>query len=132
MRVDPTVVIVGEEVANLGGGCFGATRGISEVFPDRVFNAPISGAGFVGMAAGASAVGLRPVVEIMYPDFAFVVADQLFNQTCKLPYMYNGRFNLPVVIRTRCGIGEGGGGQHSTEPCGLFSMFPGWRVGCTL
>lgn len=128
MEQDNRVIVLGEEVANLGGGCFGATRGIKEVFPQRLINTPISEAGFVGMAGGAACVGLRPIVEIMFPDFAFVAGDQLFNQIAKLHYMYGGKLNFPLVARTRCANGLGGGGQHSTDPCGLFALFSGWRV----
>ncbi len=97
-------------------------------FPDRVINTPISECGFVGMAGGAASTGMRPVVEIMYPDFSLVASDQLFNQIGKLRHMYGGQISFPVVVRTRVAIGQGYGGQHSMSPVGLFSLFSGWRV----
>ncbi len=128
MERDERVIVLGEEVANLGGGAYQATKGLAEVFPGRVINTPISEAGFVGMAGGAASVGLRPVVEIMFPDFALVAADQLFNQIGKLRHMYGGRVSFPLVLRTRVAIGFGYGGQHSSDPAALFALFAGWRV----
>ncbi|MGC9358992.1 MAG: alpha-ketoacid dehydrogenase subunit alpha/beta [Anaerolineae bacterium] len=128
MERDERVFVLGEEVANLGGGAYQATKGLADTFPGRVINTPISEAGFVGMAGGAASVGLRPVVEIMFPDFALVAADQLFNQIGKLRHMYGGRASFPVVARTRIAIGFGYGGQHSSDPASLFALFSGWRV----
>jgi 2-oxoisovalerate dehydrogenase E1 component len=125
---DEWVIVLGEEVANLRGGAYQATRGVAEAFPGRVFNTPISETGFVGMAGGAASVGLRPVVEIMFPDFALMASDQLFNQIGKLRHMYGGQVSFPLVLRTRIAIGYGYGGQHSMDPAGLFGLFPGWRV----
>jgi len=128
MHVDDRVFVLGEEVANLRGGVYRATQGINEVFPERLINTPISECGFVGMAGGAAMAGLRPVVEIMYPDFALVACDQLFNQIGKLRHMYGGQVSFPLVVRTRVAIGQGYGGQHSMNPAGLFGLFSGWRV----
>lgn len=128
MERDERVIVLGEEVANLRGGAYAATRGIKEVFPERLFNTPISETGFVGMAGGLASVGLRPVVEIMYPDFALMASDQLFNQIGKLRHMYGGQVCFPVVIRTRVAIGFGYGGQHSMDPSALFALFSGWRI----
>ena len=128
MERDERVIVLGEEVANLGGGPYGATKGIKEVYPDRLINTPISECGFVGMAGGAASVGMRPVVEIMFPDFGLVAADQLFNQIGKLRHMYGGRINFPLVARTRVAFGYGYGGQHSMVPTGFFGLFTGWRV----
>lgn len=128
MERDERVFVLGEEVANLGGGAYQATKGILEAFPTRIINTPISEAGFVGMAGGAASVGVRPVVEIMFPDFALVAADQLFNQIGKLRHMYGGQVSFPVVVRTRVAIGFGYGGQHSSDPASLFALFAGWRI----
>ena len=125
---DERVVLLGEEVANLGGGAYGATRGIAEVYPWRLINTPISEAGFVGMAGGLALAGMRPIVEIMFPDFALMASDQLFNQIGKLRHMYGGRASFPLVVRTRVATGYGYGGQHSMEPAGYFGLFSGWRV----
>jgi len=128
LQRDERVIVLGEEVANLRGGAYGATRGLAETFPDRVFNTPISETGFLGMAGGAAALGMRPVVEVMFPDFALMASDQLFNQIGKLRHMYGGQVSFPLVVRTRLALGYGYGGQHSMDPAGLFGLFPGWRV----
>ncbi len=128
MERDARVIVLGEEVANLRGGAYGATRAVVEDFRSRLFNTPISEAGFCGIAGGAAAVGMRPIVEVMYPDFALMASDQLFNQIGKLRHMYGGKARFPVILRTRVGIGFGYGGQHSMDPCGYFAQFPGWRV----
>ncbi len=127
MEKDPRVVVLGEEVANFGGGAYQATKGIPARFPERIFNTPISECGFVGMAGGAAARGLRPVVEIMFPDFALVAADQLFNQIGKLRHMFNGQVKFPLLVRA-CASQAGFGGQHSMNPAGLFALFSGWRI----
>ncbi len=128
MERDERVIVLGEEVANLRGGAYGATRGIKEVFPDRLINTPISETGFVGMAGGASMAGMRPIVEIMFPNFALMASDQLFDQIGQLRHMYGGQVTFPIIVRTRIATGYGYGGQHSMEPAGFFAQFPGWRV----
>ena len=128
MERDPAVVELGEEIANFGGGAYGATRGLPQRFPAQVVNTPISEAGFVGLACGAAMRGLPVIVEIMFPDFALVAADQLFNQIAKARHMYGGSTDLPLVVRTRIATGCGYGGQHSMDPVGLFALFSGWRM----
>jgi 2-oxoisovalerate dehydrogenase E1 component len=128
MQRDERVIVLGEEVANLRGGAYGATRGIVEECPERLINTPISETGFVGMAGGLAAVGLRPVVEVMFPDFSLMASDQLFNQIGKLRHMYGGQVCFPIVVRTRIAIGLGYGGQHSMDPSGFFALFSGWRI----
>jgi 2-oxoisovalerate dehydrogenase E1 component len=121
-------VVLGEDVANFGGGAYGATKGLPAKFPGRVLNTPIAEAGFTGVALGMAMSGMRPVVEIMFPDFSLVAADQLFNQIGKARHMYGNTTDLPLVVRTRVAIGCGYGGQHSMDPVGLYSLFPGWRI----
>lgn len=128
LEKDPRVVVLGEEVANFGGGAYGATKGLPDRYPDRVINTPISEAGFTGLACGAAMNGMRPVVEIMFSSFALVAADQLFNQAGQLGYVYGGKVSVPLVARTRVAIGLGYGAQHSLDPAALFCLFPGWRV----
>lgn len=120
--------ILGEDVHRLRGGTAGATRGIGERFPDRLLGTPICENGFTGMALGAALNGMRPVVEIMYPDFALVAADQLFNQIAKVRHMFGGDFPVPVIVRSRVTQGTGYGSQHSMDAAGLFTLYPGWRV----
>lgn len=128
MNEDGKIIILGEEVAKMRGGVFMATKGIFRVHPDRVVNTPISEAGFTGLALGLAIMGFRPIVELMYPDFALVAADQIFNQIGKFRYMYGNTTDLPIVLRTKVGIGSGYGAQHSLEPAPLYALFPGWRI----
>jgi len=128
MEKDKTVVEFGEEVASFGRGAYGATKGLPAKYPQQVINTPISEAGFVGLTCGAAMSGMRPIVEIMFPDFSLVAADQLFNQIGKARHMYGGTTDLPLVVRTRIATGCGYGGQHSMDPVGLFALFPGWRI----
>jgi 2-oxoisovalerate dehydrogenase E1 component len=128
MQRDERVIVLGEELANLRGGAYGSTRGIKEALGDRLYNTPISETGFVGMGGGLAAVGMRPVVEIMFPDFALMASDQLFNQIGKLRHMYGGQVCFPLLLRTRVAIGYGYGGQHSMDPSSFFAQFSGWRV----
>ena len=125
---DANAIVFGEEVANLGGGAYGATKGLAERFPDRVINTPISEGGFSGLGFGAAMLGMRVVVEIMFADFALVAADQLFNQLSKARHMYGDTTDLPIVVRSRIGTGLGYGAQHSMDPVGLYGMFPGFRI----
>jgi 2-oxoisovalerate dehydrogenase E1 component len=125
---DPSVVVIGEEVANMKGGAYGATRGLPDRFPDKILNTPISEAGFCGVAAGAAMNGMHPIVEIMYSSFVLVAADQIFNQIGQLSHIYGGTIDLPLVLRVRVAIGFGFGAQHSLDPAALFHLFPGWQV----
>ena len=98
---DPLAFLAGEDVAG-AGGVFGNYRGLLEQFgPDRVYDTPISEEAIIGLAVGASATGCRPIVEIMYADFALVAADQLFNQAAKLRHMFGGKYPAPLVVRMR-------------------------------
>ncbi|TVQ17579.1 MAG: MFS transporter [Spirochaetaceae bacterium] len=128
MERDDAVIVIGEEVANFGGGAYGATKGLPARYPDRVMNTPISEGGFAGVGLGAAMNGLRPVIEIMFPDFTLVAADQIFNQIGKARHMYGNTTDLPLVLRTRVATGCGYGGQHSMDPVGLYALFPGWRI----
>ena len=115
MERDPTVFIMGEDIAVWGGGgVFGVTRGLLEVFgPERVRDTPISEAGFTGFGIGAAAAGMRPIVEYMYCDFMLVALDQILNQAAKMHYMFGGKAKVPLVLRTQEGAGRGNGPHHS-------------------
>jgi 2-oxoisovalerate dehydrogenase E1 component len=128
MTRDANIFVLGEDVHRLRGGTAGATHGISEKFDDRLVATPICENGFVGLALGAAMNGLRPVVEIMYPDFCLVAGDQLFNQISKVRHMFGGGFSLPLVVRSRVSAGAGYGSQHSMDASGLFALYPGWRI----
>ena len=122
------VFILGEDVHRLKGGTAGATKDIGERFPERLIGTPICENGFTGLALGAALNGMRPVVEIMYPDFALCAADQLFNQIGKVRHMFGGSFPVPIVVRSRVTAGTGYGSQHSMDASGLFALYPGWRI----
>ena len=101
LELEPKVVVIGEDIANLGGGAYGATKGLAEKFSGRVRNTPISEAGFSGLACGAAMNGLHPIVEIMFSSFVLVAADQLLNQIGQLGHIYGGNAHVPLVVRTR-------------------------------
>ncbi|MDR2589134.1 MAG: hypothetical protein LBC67_06875 [Spirochaetales bacterium] len=128
MEKDSRAVVLGEEVGHMKGGAYLATKGLFKKYRDRVIDTPISEAGFCGMGLGLALSGKRPVVEIMFPDFALVAADQLFNQIGKCRYMYGNQFDVPLVMRTRVAIGTGYGAQHCMEPASFYAQFAGWRI----
>jgi len=128
MLRDSRVILYGEDVADYGGA-FQATVGLFETFGrERVFNAPISEAAIVGTGVGAAMAGLRPVVEIMYIDFMPLALDQLGNQAAKTRYMFGGKAEIPMVIRTTVGGGKGYAGQHSQSLEAICTHFPGLKV----
>jgi 2-oxoisovalerate dehydrogenase E1 component len=128
MRRDRRVIFYGEDVADYGGA-FKATKGLLEAFGrDRVFNTPISEAAICGTAVGAAMAGLRPVVELMYMDFALMSSDQISNQGAKWHYMSGAQVEVPLVIRASAGGGKGYGGQHSQTLESVFAHIPGMYV----
>ncbi|HJW21950.1 MAG TPA: thiamine pyrophosphate-dependent enzyme, partial [Candidatus Limnocylindrales bacterium] len=128
MRRDRRVIVYGEDVADYGGA-FKLTKGLLEAFGrDRVFNTPISEAAICGTAVGAAMLGLRPVVELMYMDFALMASDQIANQAAKWHFMSGGQLTVPLVIRASVGAGKGYGGQHSQSLESLFTHIPGLIV----
>jgi 2-oxoisovalerate dehydrogenase E1 component len=129
MEEDERIFCLGEDIHRLKGGTNGATKGLFDRFPDRIIGTPIAEQGFCGLAGGVAMEGTyRPVVELMYPDFALVAADQLFNQIAKARHMFGGETNMPLVLRTKVAIGTGYGSQHSMDPAGLYAQWPGWRI----
>lgn len=129
METDDRIMVMGEDVHRLSGGTNGVTKGIPEQFPDRIFGTPISENAFVGLGGGIAMDGrYRPVVELMYSDFLWVAADQIFNQIAKARHMYGGDIEMPLVIRTKVAMGTGYGAQHSMDPAGVFAMSPGLRM----
>ena len=130
MRRDERVFVMGEDVEKLGG-VFGCTRDLYKEFgTDRVRNTPISESAFVGAALGAACAGMRPVAELMYWDFAFVCADQLFNQVAKTRYVFGGNAKIPLVIRSQQGTGRGNAATHSQSVESIFVHMPGLKVVC--
>jgi 2-oxoisovalerate dehydrogenase E1 component len=128
MKRDRRVIFYGEDVAEYGGA-FKLTKGLLEAFGrDRVFNTPISEAAICGTAVGAAMIGLRPVVELMYMDFALMASDQISNQAAKWHYMSGAQVEVPLVIRASVGAGKGYGGQHSQTLEAIFTHIPGLYV----
>ena len=113
MARDASVILLGEDIAEYGGS-FKLTAGIVGRFgPERVFNTPISEAGFMGVAVGAAMTGLRPVVEIMFMDFITLAMDQLANHAAKFHYQFGEQCRIPLVVRCPAGAGRGYGPTHS-------------------
>ncbi len=128
MREDPDVVMFGEDVA-AAGGPFKTSDGLLEEFgPLRVRDTPISEMGFLGMAVGAAASGLRPVAEIMFIEFLGVALDQVVTEAAKFHYLSNGRFTCPMVVRASIGAGLGFGCQHSQTFENWMSHAPGLKM----
>ncbi len=136
MRRDPSVILMGEDVAggsgadgemDAWGGPLGVTKGLWSEFGDRVMDTPISESAFIGAAIGAATAGLRPVAELMFVDFMGVCFDQIFNQAAKFRYMFGGRAVTPVVIRSMIGAGFRAAAQHSQCLYPLFTHIPGLK-----
>jgi pyruvate dehydrogenase E1 component beta subunit len=125
---DENVMIMGEEVAQYNGA-YKVTEGLWEKWGDkRVVDTPISEAGFIGMGVGASMLGVRPVMELMFWSFHSVAFDQLVNNAGCVRYMSGGRINVPIVVRGPANGGTNVGATHSHCPEGLFAAFPGLKV----
>jgi pyruvate/2-oxoglutarate/acetoin dehydrogenase E1 component len=128
LRADEDVCLLGIDIA-AGGGVYGVTQGLLEEFgAERVRDTPISEAAFVGIAVGAAATGLRPVVELMYMDFLGVCLDPIMNQAAKLRYMTGGGMRFPLVVRTQVGPGRSSGAQHSQSLEAMVAHIPGLKV----
>lgn len=128
MERDPNIFIMGEEVG-VWGGSYAVTKGFYDHFgAKRVRDTPISEAAIVGGGVGAAIAGLRPVVELMTINFAFVAMDHIVNQAAKMHAMFGGQMKVPLVIRTTSGGGRQLGATHSQTPDAIFAHFPGMIV----
>jgi acetoin:2,6-dichlorophenolindophenol oxidoreductase subunit beta len=128
MERDENIFLMGEDVG-VPGGSFGVSRGLYDLFgPDRVVDTPISEAAITGLAAGAAACGLRPILEIMFMDFMTVCMDGIVNQIAKMRYMFGSQYAMPIVIRTPSGAGLNAGPQHSQSLEAWFAHVPGLKV----
>jgi pyruvate dehydrogenase E1 component beta subunit len=138
MARDPSIIVLGEDVAGgaggtgideAAGGIFGVTKGLMTKFGrERVIDTPISESAIVGAAAGAALAGMRPVAELMFADFIGVCMDQIFNQAAKFRYMFGGKTRCPVVIRAATGAGMNMGAQHSQTMYPMITAVPGIKV----
>lgn len=140
MRKDEDVILMGEDVAGganvdhlqddeAWGGVLGVTKGLVQEFGrERVLDTPITEAGYVGAAMTAAATGLRPIAELMFNDFIGSCLDQVLNQGAKFRYMFGGKAQVPVTIRTMHGAGFRAAAQHSQSLYALFTSIPGVKV----
>ncbi|MBI2990919.1 MAG: alpha-ketoacid dehydrogenase subunit beta [Deltaproteobacteria bacterium] len=128
MRRDPTVFIIGEDVAEAGTP-FKVLSGLVEEFgTGRVIDSPISEAGIAGLGVGAAMTGMRPVVDIMFGDFVTLIMDQIVNQAAKIHYMSGGKLKVPMVLRTTLGATRRSAAQHSQSLHAWLSHVPGLKV----
>jgi pyruvate dehydrogenase E1 component beta subunit len=128
MESDPRVVLLGEDIGTYGGA-FGVTDGLLELFgPERVRDTPISEAAITGCAIGAALTGLRPVLEVQFMDFITLCMEQLVLQAGKIRYMFGGKAQVPMVVRTPAGAGTGAAAQHSGSLEAWFVHVPGLKV----
>src|SRR5438067_8559948 len=128
LRRDPTVYVIGEDVAEAGTP-FKVLSGLVEEFgPERVIDSPISEAGIAGIGLGAAITGMRPVVDIMFGDFLTLIMDQVVNQAAKIHYMSGGHLKAPLTIRTTLGATRRSGAQHSQSLHAWVAHVPGLKV----
>lgn len=121
---DKNVYLIGEDIG-IYGGCFKVTGDLYKKIKNQIVETPISEEGFAEIAIGASMLGIRPIVEIMYGDFATLISDALINHASKLRFMSAGQFDCPVVFRLPMGCGTGHGSQHSQSLESMFTNVPG-------
>ncbi len=139
MSRDPSVIMMGEDIVggsggegemDAWGGVLGVTKGLYARHGDRLLDTPLSESAYVGAAIGAATCGLRPIAELMFVDFIGVCLDQILNQAAKFRYMFGGKAETPVVIRTMVGAGFRAAAQHSQMLTPLFTHIPGLKVVC--
>jgi pyruvate dehydrogenase E1 component beta subunit len=140
MRKDENVILMGEDVAGgaevdhlqddeAWGGVLGVTKGLVQEFGrDRILDTPIAEAGYMGAAMAAASTGLRPIAELMFNDFIGSCLDEVLNQGAKFRYMFGGKAQVPVTIRTMHGAGFRAAAQHSQSLYALFTSIPGLKV----
>ena len=141
MRSDPSVILIGEDVAggaghdhipgalDAWGGPFGVTKDlVSEFGRARVIDSLLAETGFVGACIGATFAGMRPIAEIMYSDFIGTSYDQILNHAAKLRFTYGGKISVPLVVRTVTGAGFRAGAEHSQMLISLYAHIPGIKV----
>ena len=128
LRRDPTVFVIGEDVAEAGTP-FKVLSGLVEEFgTERVIDSPISEPGITGLGLGAAITGMRPVVDIMFGDFLTLIMDQVVNQAAKIHYMSGGSLKAPITVRTTLGATRRSGAQHSQSLHAWVAHVPGLKV----
>ncbi len=125
---DKMVIVMGEDVGVVGG-TYKATLGLYDKYgQERIIDTPISENGYTGLGIGASFLGVRPIIEIMSVNFAWLAMDQLFNTAAKVRYMSGGQLEAPIVVRSPGGIAHQLGSQHSARMEKVFMGIAGLRV----
>jgi len=125
---DPNVFCIGVGIANRGGS-YKVTNGLLDEFgPLRVIDTPMAEASVTGVGVGAALTGMRPVVEILFVDFTFLIMDQIANQAAKMNFMFGGNSWVPMVLRTQGGVGNGLAAQHSQSLESMFYHIPGLKL----
>ncbi len=136
MARDPSVIVMGEDVVggqgaegemDAWGGVLGVTKGLYGKHGDRIMDTPITESAFIGAAVGAATQGMRPVAELMFNDFFGVCFDQIYNQAAKFRYMFGGKAETPVVVRTMIGAGFRAAAHHSQSLYSVFTHVPGLK-----
>ncbi|HEX9803849.1 MAG TPA: alpha-ketoacid dehydrogenase subunit beta [Gammaproteobacteria bacterium] len=128
MARDPLVICMGEDIG-VAGGTYKATSGLYDKYgPERVIDTPISENGYTGLGIGAAFLGVRPIIEIMSVNFAWLAMDQMFNSAAKVRYMSGGQLEAPVVFRSPGGCAHQLGAQHSARLEKVFMGIAGLRV----
>lgn len=128
MERDPSIFMIGEDIAKFGG-VFGTADGLAEKFgEDRVIDTPISETGFIGIATGAAMHGMRPIIELAYVDFVGVCLNAIYNYAAKTHYMSGGQYKVPMVLQLGVGGGYSNAAQHSQCLYGTIAHLPGIKV----
>src|SRR5438094_3202609 len=128
LRRDPTVFLIGEDVAEAGPPLKGLAGLVDEFGTERVIDSPISEPGITGLALGAAMTGMRPVVDIMFGDFLTLIMDQVVNQAAKIHYMSGGSLQAPLTVRTTLGATRRSAAQHSQSLHAWVAHIPGLKV----
>src|SRR6201987_3570246 len=128
MARDPTIFVLGEGIGKRGGN-FRSTAGLYDRYgPERLCDTPISERGFTGLGGGPAMTGTRPVIDLMFADFALDAVGEIVNQIAKMQYMSSGRLKMPILLRGCIGIGHSAAPHHSGNYYPLYAHFPGLRV----
>ena len=129
MKKDKNVILIGEDVGEGYKGCFGVSKGKFEEFgPQQIIDTPISENSILGAGIGASLIGMKPIVEIMFSDFIAVCFDGVINQAAKVRFMSGEQYKLNLVVRLPGGSGGGTGPHHSQCLESIFLSIPGLKI----
>jgi 2-oxoisovalerate dehydrogenase E1 component len=125
---NPKVMMWGEDIADPKGGVFGVTKGLTNLYPDRVQNSPLAEASILGVAGGMAIAGYKPVVEIQFADYIWPAFQQMRNEIPTIRWRSNGAWSNPMVVRVQSGGRIKGGPFHSCCPEAVFAHTPGWYI----